>query len=148
MADLPEFRRFGAIGVDSACLEGWALYCEGLGVEMGLYQTPHQIYGRLDMEMWRACRLVVDTGLHTRRWTRDESIAYMTAHMALPLSTIESEVDQCYVRQMPAQSTLPIRSACSKSGDLRAQAQARLEQSSFDVRAFTTISCVAAGRDR
>ena len=131
MEHLPAFRRFGALRY-SACLEGWALYCEGLGVEMGLYQTPHQIYGRLDMEMWRACRLVVDTGLHTRRWTRDESIAYMTAHMALPLSTIESEVDR-YVA-MPAQA-LAYQIGMLKIRDLRAQAQARLGER-FDVRAF------------
>ena len=131
MDHLPAFRRFGALRY-SACLEGWALYCEGLGVEMGLYQTPHQTYGRLDMEMWRACRLVVDTGLHTRRWTRDESIAYMRAHMALPLPTIESEVDR-YVG-MPAQA-LAYQIGMLKIRDLRAQAQARLGER-FDIRAF------------
>jgi uncharacterized protein (DUF885 family) len=129
--DLPEFRRFGAMRY-SACLEGWALYCEGLGVEMGLYQTPHQTYGRLDMEMWRACRLVVDTGIHTRRWTRDESIAYMRAHTALPLPTIESEVDR-YVG-MPAQA-LAYQIGMLKIRELRALAQARLGER-FDIRAF------------
>jgi uncharacterized protein (DUF885 family) len=131
MDELPEFRRFGALRY-SACLEGWALYCEGLGVEMGLYQTPHQTYGRLDMEMWRACRLVVDTGLHTRGWTRNEAITYMTAHMALPLPTIESEVDR-YVG-MPAQA-LAYQIGMLKIRELRAQAQARLGEC-FDVRAF------------
>ncbi len=131
MADLPDFRRFGALGY-SACLEGWALYCEGLGIEMGLYRTPHQTYGRLDMEMWRACRLVVDTGLHTRGWTRTEAIDYMAANMALPLPTIESEVDR--YTGMPAQA-LAYQIGVLKFRELRARAQQRLGER-FDVRAF------------
>ena len=131
MQDLPDFRRFGALGY-SACLEGWALYCEGLGVEMGLYRTPHQTYGRLDMEMWRACRLVVDTGLHTRGWTRAEAIAYMAANMALPLPTIESEVDR-YIG-MPAQA-LAYQIGMLKFRELRTRAQEQLGEH-FDVRAF------------
>jgi uncharacterized protein (DUF885 family) len=131
MQDLPDFRRFGALGY-SACLEGWALYCEGLGVEMGLYRTPHQTYGRLDMEMWRACRLVVDTGLHTRKWTRDRAIAYMTANLALPAPTIESEVDR-YIG-MPAQA-LAYQIGVLKFRELRGRAEERLGER-FDVRAF------------
>jgi uncharacterized protein (DUF885 family) len=131
MADLPDFRRFGALGY-SACLEGWALYCEGLGIEMGLYRTPHQTYGRLDMEMWRACRLVVDTGLHTRGWTRTEAIDYMAANTALPLPTIESEVDR-YIG-MPAQA-LAYQIGVLKFRELRARAEQRLGER-FDVRAF------------
>jgi uncharacterized protein (DUF885 family) len=131
MQDLPDFRRFGALGY-SACLEGWALYCEGLGVEMGLYRTPHQNYGRLDMEMWRACRLVVDTGLHTRHWTRDRAIAYMTSNLALPAQTIESEVDR-YIG-MPAQA-LAYQIGVLKFRELRARAEKRLGER-FDVRAF------------
>jgi uncharacterized protein (DUF885 family) len=131
MGDLPDFRRFGALGY-SACLEGWALYCEGLGIEMGLYRTPHQTYGRLDMEMWRACRLVVDTGLHTRGWTRTQAIGYMAANMALPLPTIESEVDR-YIG-MPAQA-LAYQIGVLKFRELRARAEQRLGER-FDVRAF------------
>jgi uncharacterized protein (DUF885 family) len=131
MQDLPDFRRFGALGY-SACLEGWALYCEGLGVEMGLYRTPHQTYGRLDMEMWRACRLVVDTGLHTRNWTRDRAIAYMTANLALPAPTIESEVDR-YIG-MPAQA-LAYQIGVLKFRELRGRAEERLGER-FEVRAF------------
>jgi uncharacterized protein (DUF885 family) len=131
MRDLPDFRRFGALGY-SACLEGWALYCEGLGVEMGLYRTPHQTYGRLDMEMWRACRLVVDTGLHTRGWTRSEAINYMAANMALPLPTIESEVDR-YIG-MPAQA-LAYQIGMLKFRELRTRAEQQLGER-FDVRAF------------
>ena len=131
MADLPDFRRFGALGY-SACLEGWALYCEGLGIEMGLYRTPHQTYGRLDMEMWRACRLVVDTGLHARGWTRTEAVDYMAANMALPLPTIESEVDR-YIG-MPAQA-LSYQIGLLKFRELRARAEQRLGER-FEVRAF------------
>jgi len=131
MQDLPDFRRYGALSY-SACLEGWALYCEGLGVEMGLYRTPHQHYGRLDMEMWRACRLVVDTGVHTQGWTRSEGIAFMAANLALPLTTIESEVDR-YIG-WPGQA-LAYQIGVLKFRDLRARAQERLGKR-FDIRAF------------
>ena len=131
MQDLPDFRRYGALSY-SACLEGWALYCEGLGVEMGLYQRPHQHYGRLDMEMWRACRLVVDTGVHTQGWTRSEAIAFMAANLALPLATIESEVDR-YIG-WPGQA-LAYQIGVLKFRDLRARAQERLGKR-FDIREF------------
>ncbi len=90
---LPAFRRHGASRY-TACVEGWALYCEALGVEMGLYRTPHQQYGRLESEIWRALRLVVDTGLHVHRWSRERAVEEMAAHMALPRPTIEAEVDR------------------------------------------------------
>ena len=92
-SDLPAFLRFNAIRY-AACLEGWALYCEWLGEAMGFYETPLERYGRLDMEMWRACRLVVDTGLHAEGWTRERAIDFMRAHLSLPLATIEAEVDR------------------------------------------------------
>jgi uncharacterized protein (DUF885 family) len=98
---LPAFRRYGALGY-SACLEGWALYCERLGEEMGLYDTPQKRYGPIEMEMWRAVRLVVDTGLHARNWTRRQAIDFAAGHLALPLATIEAEVDR-YIA-MPAQA--------------------------------------------
>ena len=98
---LPAFRRYGALGY-SACLEGWALYCERLGEEMGLYDTPAKRYGRLEMEMWRAVRLVVDTGLHTKGWSRQQAIDFAVAHMALPLETLAAEVDR-YIA-MPGQA--------------------------------------------
>ena len=91
--DLPAFQRYNAIRY-SACLEGWALYCEWLGESAGLYDTPLERFGRLDMEMWRACRLVVDTGLHTQGWTRDRAVRFMQERLALPLATIEAEVDR------------------------------------------------------
>ncbi len=90
---LPAFRRFGAMG-HSACLEGWALYCERLGEDMGLYDTPQKQYGPVEMEMWRAVRLVLDTGLHARGWSRAQAIAFACRHMSMPLATIEAEVDR------------------------------------------------------
>jgi len=101
LTDLPDFRRFGAFNY-SGWSEGWALYCEELGVDMGLYEEPWQHYGRLDMEMWRAVRLVVDTGLHAKGWSRQRAIDYAKRYLALPPMTIEAEVDR-YIG-MPAQA--------------------------------------------
>ena len=93
MEDLPAFRRHGALKY-TAYVEGWALYCESLGVEMGLYDKPHQHYGRLEMEIWRALRMVVDTGIHWLGWSRTRAIETMLQHMAMPRATIEAEVDR------------------------------------------------------
>jgi uncharacterized protein (DUF885 family) len=91
--DLPEFRRNNSARY-SAQLEGWALYCEWLGYGFGLYDTPDKKYGRLEMEIWRACRLVVDTGLHVKNWSRDQAIEFMARHMSMPIETIRVEVDR------------------------------------------------------
>lgn len=99
--DLPAFRRHGAVKY-TVCVEGWALYCETLALDMGLYQTSHQNYGRLEMEMWRACRLVVDTGIHWHGWTRDRAISYMSERLALDDATIAGEVDR--YAALPAQA--------------------------------------------
>ena len=88
---LPAFRRESYI---SAYGEGWALYCERLGVEMGMYNTPYDRFGMLSYQAWRAARLVVDTGLHARGWTRERSIAYLADNTALPAHEIETEVDR------------------------------------------------------
>lgn len=90
---LPAFRRHGAVKY-TACVEGWALYCEGLGVDMGLYETPHQHYGRLNMEMWRAARLVADTGIHWHGWSRERALDFMTQRVTLERSALEAEVDR------------------------------------------------------
>ena len=122
MEDLPAFRRFGAMKY-SACLEGWALYCERLGEDMGFYDTHEKRYGRLDMEMWRACRLVVDTGIHAKGWTRQQGVGFMRKNLAIPLPTIEAEVDR-YIA-MPGQA-LGYQLGNLKFKELRARAEERL----------------------
>jgi uncharacterized protein (DUF885 family) len=122
MDELPAFRRFGAMKY-SACLEGWALYCEWLGEDMGFYDTHVKRYGRLDMEMWRACRLVVDTGIHSNGWSRQQAIDFMRENLAIPMPTIESEVDR-YIA-MPGQA-LSYQLGNLKIRELRARAEERL----------------------
>jgi uncharacterized protein (DUF885 family) len=87
----PEFRQHDYI---SAYGEGWALYCEKLGVEMGMYETPYDRFGMLGWQIWRAVRLVVDTGIHSQGWTRAQAIQYMHDYTALPDHEIETEVDR------------------------------------------------------
>jgi uncharacterized protein (DUF885 family) len=74
--------------------EGWGLYCEWLGISMGVYQTPYEEFGRETYEMWRAARLVVDTGMHHMGWTRARAIAFLTEHTALSEHEITTEVDR------------------------------------------------------
>ncbi|WP_088279058.1 DUF885 family protein [Ideonella sp. A 288] len=120
--ELPAFRRYGAVKY-TACVEGWALYCETLGVEMGLYTTPHEHYGRLEMEMWRAVRLVVDTGIHVRGWSREQAVAYMSERLSLSRETIEGEVDR--YAALPAQA-LGYQIGNLKFRELRRRAEATL----------------------
>ena len=89
--DMPAFRRNTYI---SAFGEGWALYCEKLGLEMGMYETPYDKFGMYGYQMWRAVRLVVDTGIHSQGWTREQAIQYMLENTALPEHEIETEVDR------------------------------------------------------
>ena len=131
MDTLPAFRRANFTKY-TACLEGWAMYCETLGHELGLYETPHQHFGQLDMEMWRACRLVVDTGLHARGWSREQAIAYMADHLSLPVPAIQAEVDR-YIA-MPGQA-LAYQLGGLKFRELRARAQSRLGNR-FTLRGF------------
>jgi uncharacterized protein (DUF885 family) len=120
--EVPSFRRYGAVKY-TACVEGWALYCETLGIEMGVYTTPHEHYGRLEMEMWRAVRLVVDTGIHARGWSRQRAVAYMAGHLTLSRETIEGEVDR--YAALPAQA-LGYQIGNLKLRELRARAQSAL----------------------
>ena len=129
LADLPDFRRFSYI---SAFGEGWGLYSEWLGKEMGFYTDPYSDFGRLTYEMWRACRLVVDTGIHAMNWTREQAIDYMATRTALPLHEVETEVDR-YI-SWPGQA-LAYKLGELKIKELRRKAEKELGDR-FDVRAF------------
>ena len=89
--DLPNFRRFAGF---TSFVEGWALYSERLGLEVGFYQDPYSDFGRLSYEMWRACRLVVDTGMHALGWTRQQAIDFMADNTSSTLLNITNEVDR------------------------------------------------------
>jgi uncharacterized protein (DUF885 family) len=89
--DQPQFRQHTYL---SAYGEGWALYCEYLGAEMGMYETPYDRFGMLGYQIWRAARLVVDTGIHSQGWTRDRALAYMREYTALSEHEIETDVDR------------------------------------------------------
>lgn len=125
----PAFRRTSYI---SAYGEGWALYAEHLGVEMGIYETPYENFGRLTYEMWRACRLVVDTGIHSQGWTREQAVDFMRKNTALSLHEIDTEVDR-YI-SWPGQA-LSYKLGELKIRELRARAE-KLLGAKFDVRAF------------
>ncbi|QEG38463.1 DUF885 domain-containing protein [Roseimaritima ulvae] len=129
MTDLHPIRRYSDF---TAFIEGWALYCEWLGKEMGFYSDPYQEFGRLSMEAWRACRLVVDTGIHHLGWTRQQAIAFMTENTALSRHNIIAEVDR-YIA-WPGQA-LGYKMGELKIRELRRTAEQRLG-SDFDVRAF------------
>lgn len=122
MSDLPAFRRNGLAGY-TAYIEGWGLYCEQLGHDFGFYDDPCAHYGCLEMEMWRAVRLVVDTGIHLYGWSRDKAIDYMSLHLTLDRATIEAEVDR-YIG-MPGQA-LAYQIGGLKFQELRQRAQSQL----------------------
>ncbi|MFK7951430.1 MAG: DUF885 family protein [Ekhidna sp.] len=91
LKDIPQFRRTYYI---SAFGEGWGLYSEYLGEEMGMYETPYDLFGRYTYEMWRACRLVVDVGMHYKGWTREQAIDFMASNTALSLHEVNTEIDR------------------------------------------------------
>ncbi len=126
---LPEFRKHGG---NSAYTEGWALYAEQLGKEVGFYQDPGSDYGRLRSELFRAVRLVVDTGIHDMGWSRDKVVEYMRASHAIDEPTIQSETDR-YIAS-PAQA-LSYKLGQLKIRELRAKATQKLGDK-FDERTF------------
>ncbi|MGB8843278.1 MAG: DUF885 family protein [Aliidongia sp.] len=127
--DQPPFRQNGYI---SAYGEGWAVYCEKLGLEMGLYETPYDRFGMLGYQIWRAARLVVDTGLHSQGWSRDQAIAYLHDNTALPDREIATEIDR-YIG-WPAQA-LSYYLGATTIEKARAKAEGALG-AKFNIRAF------------
>ncbi|MDN3411638.1 DUF885 domain-containing protein [Pseudoalteromonas sp. APC 3250] len=127
--DVPKFRRTLS---HSAFGEGWALYTERLGKEAGFYQSPYSDFGRLGYEMWRAVRLVVDTGIHAFGWSRQKAIDYLADHTALPQSAVEDQIDR-YI-SWPGQA-LSYKMGEIKIRELRAKAEKQLG-AKFDIRSF------------
>jgi uncharacterized protein (DUF885 family) len=129
LKDLPAFRQNTYL---SAFGEGWALYTEKLGVEMGMYKTPYEDFGRLSYEMWRACRLVVDTGMHWRNWTRDQALDYLRRNTTLPEHEVRTEIDR-YI-------AWPGQALSYKLGEMKLWALRRKAADAlgarFDLRAF------------
>ncbi len=130
--EMPPFRRFGGF---TAFVEGWGLYSERLGLEVGFYDTPYTNFGRLSYEMWRACRLVVDTGMHAKGWTRQQAIDYMAENSGLSMNNVTTEVDR-YIT-WPGQA-LAYKIGELKIRELRTYAEEQLG-TDFDVRRFHDV---------
>ena len=129
LTGVPTFRKYEQY---TAFVEGWGLYSEHLGKDVGFYQDPYSDYGRLEADIWRAIRLVVDTGVHSQHWTRDQMVQYFHDHSAIDETTIQSEVDR-YIA-WPGQA-LAYKIGQLKILELRDRAKKALGDK-FDIRAF------------
>ena len=129
LGDVPAFRRFGGV---TAYSEGWGLYSEELGKDMGFYTDPYSDFGRLGMELWRAARLVVDTGLHHKRWSRERAIEYLTQNTPNPDGDIRKAIERYAV--YPGQATAYMIGKL-KIMELRDRARTQLGDD-FDIRGF------------
>ena len=129
LENVPQFRRNLYL---SAYGEGWGLYAERLGVEMGLYENAYQHFGRLSYEMWRACRLVIDTGIHSKGWSRQQALDFLSNNTSLSQANVRAEVDR-YI-SWPGQA-LSYKMGEIKIRQLRAKAEQQLGNK-FDLRAF------------
>jgi uncharacterized protein (DUF885 family) len=126
---VPEFRKFGGY---TAFAEGWGLYAEQLGKDVGFYKDPYSDYGRLQGDIWRAIRLVVDTGVHSKHWTRQQMVDYFHDHSSIDETDVQAEVDR-YIA-WPSQA-LAYKIGQLKILKLRDQAKKELGDK-FDIRAF------------
>lgn len=129
LSEIPEFRRYGGY---TAFVEGWALYTEKLGSELGLYRDPYSRFGQLTFEMWRAVRLIVDTGMHSLKWSRQEAIDFFAENSSKSMLDIENEIDR-YI-SWPGQA-LAYKIGELKIRELRSRSEQELG-SNFDVREF------------
>jgi uncharacterized protein (DUF885 family) len=129
---IPSFRKFGGY---TAYSEGWGLYSELVPKEMGYYSDPYSDFGRLAMEIWRAARLVVDTGIHSQRWTREQAIEYLMDNTPNPQGDCKKAIERYIV--MPGQATA-YKIGMLKIVELRARARAQLGDA-FDIREFHDV---------
>ena len=138
IAGAPEFRR---AFYPHAFGEGWGLYAEKLGIEFGIYETPYDHFGRLSYEMWRACRLVIDTGIHLKGWTREQAQQYLAENTALSLHNVRTEIDR-YIA-WPGQA-LAYKMGELKFLELRERAERELGPA-FDIRDFHDVLLLSGG---
>lgn len=132
LEDMPKFRRYAFY---TAYTEGWGLYAELLPKEIGFYRDPYSDFGRLAMELWRACRLVVDTGIHSKRWSREQAIDYLMDNTPAPRPEVEDAVDRYVV--LPSQATA-YKIGMLKILELRDKAKRQLGDR-FDIREFHDV---------